>query len=339
MKKTKISNILYYAILCGTILTVDNASASCGSSSCFLNAGSREGVFAPRQVLLDLSYQYIPQDKKLRGSTDTSEVLVPKIDFENGEIEPEHHRELRTLNTLARLDVIAGITPRLTLAVELPFYNDRLHEHDDGISDAGHGTGQHGEFTNNDGASGFGDVRVMARYAFHASTRHLFVVNGGTKFPTGEYKLRNGDGNINEPTIMPGTGSYDFFLGGYYRYQWQPGSLQSDISLRYRMNTENDIDYRFGNTATLNLGTNYRIADKLVLSVQLNTRYSRRDKFKGQGVPSTGHTMIYLTPGVQIESRDNISFYTHLQLPVYQHVNESNIVPSYGFIFGITRSL
>lgn len=327
---------IFYAICCTAAIAAGNAYASCGSSSCFLNAGTREGVFPPGQVMLDLSYRYIPQDKKLKGSSDTDEVLVPKVDFENGEIEPEHHRELRTLNTLAQLDVVVGVTEKLTLAVELPFFNDRVHEHDDGVD---MGAGRQGVFTNADGASGFGDVLVMGRYALHASTRHLLVANGGVKFPTGEYRLRNGDGNINEPTIMPGTGSYDFILSGYYRYQWQPRKLESDISLQYRLNTENDLDYRFGNAATLNLGLNYRPAGKLVLSAQINMRHAQRDKFIGEGVPSTGNTMIYLTPGVRVESTDNTAFYAHLQIPVYQHVNEVNIVPNYGLVFGVTRNL
>lgn len=212
----------------------------------------------------------------------------------------------------------------------------RLHEHDDGVDiDAG----QNGTFTNDDGSSGFGDVAVTGKYAFHTSTRHLLVGGLGVKLPTGEYKLRNGEGDINEPTIMPGTGSYDFLLSGHYSYQWQPHKLDSFVSLQYRLNTENDLDYQFGNAAVLNMGLNYRTSEKIVVTGQLNTRVAERDEFKGQGVPSTGSTMIYLTPGVRIQSSDETAFYAHIQLPIYQDVNEVNIVPNYGLQFGVSHSL
>lgn len=116
--------LMFCVVVCGVGLTAESALASCGSSNCFLNTGTQEGVFAPGQVVLDLSYRYITQDRKLRGSSSTNEVLVPKVDFENGELELEHHRELRTVNTLAQLDVNIGLTERLTLAVALPFFND-----------------------------------------------------------------------------------------------------------------------------------------------------------------------------------------------------------------------
>ena len=312
------------------------AQASCGSSNCFLNTGTNEGVFAPGQVVLDLSYRYISQDTKLRGRSATNEVLVPKVDFENGELELAHHRERRTVNTLAQLDVNIGLAERLTLAISLPLVNDRLHEHDDGVDiDAG----KNGTFTNNDGSAGFGDVTFAGKYAFYQSTRHLMVGGVGLKLPTGEYKLRNGDGEINEPTIMPGTGSYDFLLSGYYSYQWRLHKLDSFVALQSRFNTENDLNYQFGNAAILNTGLNYRLFEKVIVSGQINARVAGRDKFNGQDVPSTGSTMIYLTPGVRLESRDETAFYAHLQLPIYQKVNEVNIVPDYGLQIGVSHSL
>lgn len=317
-------------------LALGTASASCGSSNCFLHTGTQEGVFAPGQVVMDLSYRYIPQDNKKNGHSGTDEVLVPKIDFENERIIPEHHRELRTINMLAQLDVNVGITETFTLGIAAPFYNERLHEHDDGVDLS---IGENGTFTNDDGSSGFGDIVINGKYALLASTRHLLVGSLGVKFPTGEYKLRNSEGEINEPTIMPGTGSYDFIVSGYYDYQWRPHLLDGFVSLQYRWNTENDLDYRFGNAAVMNAGINYRVVEKVILSAQINSRTSWRDKYRGQGVPSTGNTMVYLTPGVRLQSSDKTSFYAHIQLPVYQDVNEVNLVPNYGLQLGVSHNL
>src|SRR3972149_2367793 len=59
----------------------------------------------PRQVILDLSYRFIPMDRVQKGSKSASEALVPKIDFENGAIIPGGHSETRTNNELAQMDV------------------------------------------------------------------------------------------------------------------------------------------------------------------------------------------------------------------------------------------
>ncbi|NOY62634.1 MAG: transporter [Gammaproteobacteria bacterium] len=333
---SKLRNHCAAALLLTSCFPYSHVLASCGSSNCFLNAGAENKIFAPGQVMLDLSYRYIVQDRKLRGSSGTNEVLVPKVDFENGEFELQHHRELRTVNMLAQLDLNVGVTERFTLAVALPFLNNRLHEHDDGVDlDAG----ENGEFTNDDGSSGFGDVGVTAKYAFNLTTRHLFIGGLGIKLPTGEYKLRNGEGAINEPTIMPGTGSYDFLLSGYYSYQWQPDKLGSFVALQYRFNTENDLDYQFGDAVVLNVGLDYRVAKKITVTGQLNTRIAERDEFKGEGVPSSGNTMIYLTPGIRMQSSQSTAFYAHIQLPLYQDVNEVNIVPNYGLQFGLSYRL
>ena len=74
----------------------------------------------------------------------------------------------------------------------------------------------------------------------------------------------------------------------------------------------------------------------MVVSGQINVQHSDRDQFVGQDVPSTGNTMVYITPGIQVQSSDNLALYSYLQLPVYQHVNEVNLVPRYGFMFGLS---
>lgn len=320
------------------IFLPSNARASCGSANCFLVTGTQEGVFSPGQVVLDLSFRYLSQDRKLKGSSTTDEVLVPKVDFTNRDLELNHHRELRTINTLAQLDVNVGITSRLTAALALPFFNDRLHEHDDGV-DLTAIPPMNGVFTNDDSTSGFGDLALTGKYAIYQSTRHLVIAGLGIKFPTGEYELRDNEGGINEPTLMPGTGSFDYLLSMMYSYQWQPHKLGTFLALLYRINTENDLDYQFGNSTVLNAGLTYQLTSRIGLSGQLNARFAERDEFIGADVPSTGSTMVYLTPGIRLQSSDNTEFYVHVQLPVYQEVNEVNLAPNYGLQLGLSHSL
>ncbi len=306
------------------------SEAACGSSNCSLITGSQSGLTGKGRFVVDLSYRYIPQDDKQRGSGDTDEVLVPKVNFEDREIELDHHRELRTINKLAQLDVSYGVTDKFTLSLNIPFFNDRLHEHDDEITPAD----PVGEFNNVDGTSGFGDITLLAKYSLWQTAKHQFIGGAGVKFATGEYKLRDNEGNINEPTLMPGTGSYDFILSGLYIHSLIPNRVQLFGGLSHRFTTENSLDYEFGDTTFIDAGVNYVLNDKVTLSGQINTRISRRDTFIDQDVPSTGGEFVNLTPGVRLAATDNLSFYAHVQIPIYQRVNEVNLVPRYGLLLG-----
>ncbi|WDT82922.1 MAG: transporter (plasmid) [Candidatus Manganitrophus sp.] len=168
-----------------------------------------------------------------------------------------------------------------------PFFNLRTHEHShDG-----------GEFSRSDRTSGFGDIRLTGKYALLVSTKNLLVGGLGIKTPTGEYKLLDSDGAINEPTIQPGTGSWDGIASLYYAYQVIPHQFDTFVSTSYQVNTENPLDYRFGNIFILNAGGSYRLMEKALVSLQVNLRQAPHDEFKGETVPSTGGRWVYLTPG------------------------------------------
>lgn len=316
-------------ILVGLIamLCAKTALASCGSANCFLVTGTQEGISTPGQIVLDLSYRWVPMDQIQKGSDSVSEALVPRIDFENGTIVPDGHSEIRTNNELIQLDLGLGVTERFTLTAAIPFFNLRTHEH----------AHVPGEFSRSDGSSGFGDIRLTGKYALWVSTKHLLVGGLGIKTPTGEYKLLDHDGEINEPTIQPGTGSWDGIASLYYAFQVIPHQFDTFFSTSYQVNTENPLDYRFGNTLLLNAGGSYRLMEKALVSLQVNLRQSPHDEFKGKKVPSTGGRWINLTPGVTLQATPNTALYTHLQLPIHQEVNEVNIVPRYGFIFGVSH--
>ncbi|MGV7221486.1 MAG: hypothetical protein ACQ9MH_08180 [Nitrospinales bacterium] len=307
------------------------AHASCGSANCSLVIGSQEGVSQKGRFVVDLSYRYIPQENKRKGTGDTGEVLIPKIDFEAWEIEPEHHREFLTINKLAQMDVSYGFTENFTVTMNIPFFNDRYHEHDDGVHD-----GDEGEFTNQDGSTGFGDITVLLKYAVVNTIKHLLVAGAGVKFASGEYLLKNSEGAINEPTIMPGTGSYDAILSAYYNFSFIPNRLNLFASLSHRFTSENPLQYQFGDSTLIDGGLSYLLTEKIIATAQINARISRRDMFAGMYVPSTGREIVNFTPGARLIVSENASIYSHVQIPVYKRVNESNLVPAYSFIMGAT---
>ncbi len=329
-----------YTVGLSVVSMAPAAWGSCGSANCFLVTGTQEGIAAPNQFVFDLSYRWIPMDDAQKGSDNASEAITPAIDFDAKEIVPDHHRELRTNNQLIQLDVSYGLSERSALTVSFPLVNDRWHEHVD-LERDNNGNIVDEDF-NAQSFKGFGDVRLIGKYALHLSTKHLFVAGVGVKAPTGEYKLRNDlEGTINEPTIMPGTGSWDALVSAYYVYQLRPHRWDWFLSGSYQVTTENDLDYEFGDTLIVNTGTNYLFDYKeksFAASLQVNGRYAPRDEYRGEEVASTGGTWIYLTPGVRVYATPNTSLYVHVQYPIYQRVNDTNLVPRYGLVLGMSHS-
>lgn len=325
-----------FAFLCGTLLIagfifVPRSEASCGSANCFLVTGTQEGIASPGQVIFDLSYRWIPMDQVQRGNDSADIAEVPRIDFTHGEIVAGGHTEIRTNNQLMQLDVSYGLSSEAALTLAIPFMNDRTHEH----------AHEGGDFSRQDGSSGFGDIRLIGKIAPWITTRQLAVLGVGIKLPTGEYKLLDHEGEINEPTIQPGTGSWDALFSAHYSYQISPHEWDVFLGSSYQLATENGKDYRFGNTFILNGGTStsFTLHEKMTTgSLQVNLRHTPRDEFRGEDVPSTGGTWVYLTPGLRLASSPNTSFYAHVQWPIYQRVNEVNLVPRYGLIFGVSHA-
>jgi len=310
------------------------AEASCGSSNCTLIRGSQSGLANEGRFVVDLSYRYIRQTDKKKGSSDfNGPADVAKVDFENRDIELAHHREFRTINELAQLDVSYGVTERFTISINVPFLNDRKHEHIDGCAG---GSCAGGEFTNQDGTSGFGDITVLAKYAVLHTTKHQLIAGAGLKFASGDFKLKNSEGDINEPTIMPGTGSNDPVISALYSFSIIPNKLGLFASASHRFTTKNSLDYEFGDSTFIDGGVNYQLNEKINLITQINTRISRRDEFLGMDVPNTGVTFINVTPGVVLTASENVSLYSHVQIPVYQRVNDVNLVPNFGIMAGIS---
>ncbi len=310
----------------------DRSYASCGSASCFLVTHSDEGIGTTGAFVVDLSYRYVAQTKKLDGSHSTGEVLVPGIDFENEVIEPDHHREISTRTASLLLNLGYGVTSRLSVFGTLPLLVDKNHEHFDDV-----GTPDE-HFTNGDGSRGFGDVTVGARYALLVKANDLLVGSASVKAPTGAYKLLDSGGAINEPTIQPGTGSYDGLISLYYVRHTFPSTLEWFFSGSVRINGRNPLEYQVGNEVVGTAGVGWTASERWVLSIQANARDAGRDDYRGEGVGSTGSRSLSLSPGVRFRSGDRLELYGYLQLPVYQYVNDAQLAPRAGFVLGLSKS-
>jgi hypothetical protein len=319
------------ALLCLSAVA-SRASATCGSANCFLITGTQEGIPSKGRFIFDLSFRYVPQDRKLSGRDHVDEVLAPAIDFEAETIEPDHHREIQTLNELMQVDLSWGVAPRLSVIGALPILNLRSHEHFDDV-----GTPQEA-FSNDAGTTGLGDLRVGVRGALLIRPRHQLIGSIGVEFPTGPYRLLDDEGAIGEPTLMPGSGSYDVALAVLYTQIVGEHGWNLFGSGSWKRNGTNPLDYRLGLEQVYAFGVERPVGAAFAWSVQANGRKTGRDDYRGEAVPATGATLVNLSPGFKVHTEEkDLTFYLYAQIPVFQDVNEAQLAPRYGLLLGLSK--
>lgn len=134
---------------------------------------------------------------------------------------------------------------------------------------------------------GLGDIAVMAYYkVFEQSgvlNKRLLVqslwLGAGVKAPTGKYAAGERLATQESPNnFQLGTASTDFSLNAAYDIRYN--DLGMNANLNYKMNTENNSAYRYGNKFSANLLVYYkfRIAEAITLAPNAGFLYERAAK-------------------------------------------------------------
>lgn len=194
---------------------------------------------------------------------------------------------------------------------------DHLHEHD--------------EFENeNLTASGLGDLTLLGNYIFFSrgDTDNFTktAVQFGIKAPTGATDKMIEDDRV-ESHLQPGSGSVDFLFGVNAVQSFERFSLFG--SLLYKLNTEGDFNYQFGNTLNYDLVGRFRVLpaesigpqQSFYISLGLNGEHIGDDEEDGMKVPDQGGDIIYLSPGIQFFPVQNILMEIVYQHPIYRDFN------------------
>ena len=86
-----------------------------------------------------------------------------------------------------------------------------------------------------------------------ASVKHELSFGVGVKAPLGDFNKKDDFGNVYDTDLQLGSGSWDVVLMAQYVFRFRKIGVQ--ISPSYKINTSNDVGFRFGNT--LNLASNF----------------------------------------------------------------------------------
>lgn len=309
-------------LLGALLLAPLSAAASCGSAFCTINTSwDAHGGWLEPGARLDLRYESIRQDQPRHG---TSNVGVGEV--------PRHHDEVLSVNRNLLGTVDYTFNQDWGVNVLAPIV-DRQHEH---IHN--HGGGQIPEswdFTE------LGDVRVMARRRLsttenaQAPSVATTGVNFGLKLPTGKTDVRNGEGELAERTLQPGSGTTDAVLGAYGSTHLPTRNLSWFVQGLVQLPLAPHDAYRPGNRLTLDTGARYDMGDKIGLLLQLNALLKGRDRGAQAEPDDTGGTFLFLSPGVSYAFTQQLQAYAFVQLPVYQNVNGVQLVPRYALAMGV----
>jgi hypothetical protein len=197
--------------------------------------------------------------------------------------------------------------------------------------------------------NGFGDLTVNFQFSFNhtpgeglglsqaadtaVSTREakktFFSLSGGFTLPTSEYKKELG-GQV-DPGMQTGFGSASFMMGFSagkpITGRW---SLVADTS--YQTFLERD-DFQFGKEVRANFapvrelyGNPKGFLSRLDGMIELNLLYITRDMQSGEGLPATGGTILYISPGMRFAfpKLKNANLGILFKIPAWKNLNEQS---------------
>ena len=301
------------------------AASACDSTGCLLVTRGQNGVLRKGGFSLDLSYRWLDDSRRLRGSDETDVVRRPRVDLEQQQLVPGFHNDLRGRDSGLSLDFGYGLARRTTLYTSLPLFTNQSHE-----------IGHAGVVTPYD-IWGIGDVVMGVRQSLGQPLGGILVGGLAAKLPTGRTSLIDPyDLKPLDPSLQPGSGSWDALVSTQYSRRFAGPRLDTALSLSFQANTANHDEYRFGNEAIATLALS-RPVGSFTLSAQTKFIDEARDSYRDQQVTSTGARYVYVAGGLRYGTGRS-AFYSLVQAPVYTHVNETQLAPRWGFLIGVSRT-
>jgi hypothetical protein len=304
---------------------------ACDSTGCLLVTRSASGLLPRKAFRLDLSYRSTDDSELMSGSDTTALVTRPKVDFENGIVRPGFHQDLGGHSRFLQVDAAYGLTARTTLLASAPVVTRRSY-------DIGHPP----VLTEHYETWGLGDTLVAARHSLVASPRLSVVVGAGLELPTGEYRMVSPEAlfdiGILDPMLQPGSGSWDVLLSAQASRRVSDEGTDLSAAFSYQANTTNDLDYSYGDDAIASFAAAHPLGARLRGSVQLKWTHRGRSTYRGEGVESTGGTIVYAIPGFVASIPGRVSLYLFLPVPVYRYVNETQVAPRLSLVMGLART-
>jgi hypothetical protein len=229
-----------------------------------------------------------------------------------------------SINTYQSYEIWTGfnLTKKWQLFAFIP-YQINKQVSDDGIS-------------NNNGV---GDITLLSSFQLVNTHKvlndkklitHQTWIGGGVKLNTGNFKIdpRDPEVTLADVNAQMGTGSTDFIINVRDIYTLENWGLTSNIN--YKINSQNNKGYQFGNKLTLNTLAFYNFNHKnTVITPNIGLQFENNDgnKLNGQlislnegidnGTYHTGGHILNLLGGIELNVK-KVSFGVNIQTPINQ---------------------
>lgn len=314
---------------------------ACASCGCSLNSdwGTLATAGEPAWSV-DVRYDRLDQNQLRSGTSTISPASAAQVINPTTGQPAEVERYTNNSYLTTTLDYNQGDTWGVSLV--LP-YISRTHSTlgtgSDGVT-LGSGSGGY-----DSGISGMGDIRLIARYYGFTEDRN-WGVQYGVKLPTGYSGQLASDGVTPvDPGLQLGTGTTDLILGVYYLGEVSTtvdyfAQAQYQFALSYGYYNAGSPattpgSYRPGDSLNLTAGVRYHGWDGMVPELQVNARQVATDTGTAADRYSTGGTLVYLTPGVNVPIDDKLMLRVNVQLPIYQNLNGIQLTPTAIYSVGV----
>ena len=331
------------AALVGALFGAAASAEPCSTAACSLSTRTDDGRIAARRFVVDISYRLLDQDQRMYrhsplvvSGASEPEVLRPLVDYAAGRFLPGYHHDWGTRASLLQVDVGYGLSSRLGLLASLPVWTDRTTDHlyFPGAGPANHSASSAGISRVDLRTGGFGDAQLALRYA--ATPRLLASL--AVRAPTGPYRRKDESGQIADPMVQSGTGAWGVLGSVQYGGAWAALATGWAVSAAYQRSFTNDLGYRYGDELFLTSRASRRVAGPVTATLQAKAYRAARNVFLGQPSPSTGTLAVYVGPGLRWAAPGAVGVYANVQIPVYQHVNESQLAVHTVLQLGLSRT-
>jgi hypothetical protein len=231
----------------------------------------------------------------------------PFSDFELASLAADGVDDVHSIDEIvsASASFAYGVSDKLGVGIRIPWVlrdNIREGEIEDGEAEAH----AHGD------AQGLGDLVVLANYLVYSGNGFDWALQGGIKTPTGETSESDGGERL-ETEFQPGSGSWDFLVGG--AVGTVIGSFGVHANILYNATTEGSQDTEIGDALQYNLAMVFSpekghdhgghqhtsLLDEIrwELMLELNGEQRWKNRISGSNEANSGGNVIYLSPGLR----------------------------------------
>ena len=181
---------------------------------------------------------------------------------------------------------------------------------------------------------GLGDVLLQARIQRNVFNETPLVLGIGIKLSNGKINMTDEFGDRISDNLQVGTGTVDPILSIYSSKDIKNLVLSGGVFTRIS-NGENIYGYQYGNEIQTLINLDYIENPLLYGGLQFSHVLATRDYYEyGKISRDRGGENYFMTGKIGTKATDNLDFELTLQLPLYQKLNESQLVSPFIIQFG-----